>query len=78
MKKYLAGTEDEILEETYRYSAAVLEQNPLPALEVIKSGLEMISQQFPQAKQTDPNPIIDVSFAKRLEQSGFLASFSKK
>jgi hypothetical protein len=38
----------------------------------------MLSAQYPQAKQIDPNLIIDASFMKRIEQSGFLGTLSKK
>jgi NitT/TauT family transport system substrate-binding protein len=78
MKKNLLGTSDEMLEDTYRYTTAVLEQQPYPSLEVIKSGLEILSLQFPQAKQTDPNPLVDPSFVRKLDQSGFIAGLYKK
>ena len=78
MKKYMRGASDESLEETYRYTAAEIEPVPVPRVEVIKSALDMISLQYPQAKQTDPNLIIDPSFVKRIEQSGFIASLYKK
>lgn len=78
MKKNLLGTSEEMLEETYRYTTAVLEQQPYPSLEVIKSGLEILSLQFPQAKQTDPNPLVDPSFVRKLDQSGFIAGLYKK
>ena len=78
MKKNLLGASDEILEETYKYTSAVLEQQPYPSLDVIKSGLEILSLQYPQAKQTDPNLIIDPSFVRRIDQSGFIAAVYKK
>jgi NitT/TauT family transport system substrate-binding protein len=78
MKKNLLGTSDEMLEDTYRYTTAVLEQQPYPSLEVIKSGLEILSLQFPQAKQTDPNLLVDPSFVRKLDQSGFIAGLYKK
>jgi NitT/TauT family transport system substrate-binding protein len=78
MKKNLLGTSDEVLEETYKYTTSALEQQPYPSLDVIKSGLEILSLQFPQAKQTDPNPLIDSSFVRRIDQSGFIAGLSKK
>ena len=77
MKKNLLGTSDEVLEETYRYTTAVLEQQPYPSLDVIRSGLEILSLQYPQAKQTDPNPLVDASFVKRIDQSGFIAALYK-
>ena len=78
MKKQLLGTSDEVLEETYKYAVTALEQQPYPSIDVIKSGLEILSFQYPQAKQTDPNPLIDPSFVKRIDQSGFIAGLYKK
>ncbi len=78
MKKQLLGTSDEVLEETYKYAVTPLEQQPYPSIDVIKSGLEILSFQYPQAKQTDPNPLIDPSFVKRIDQSGFITGLYKK
>jgi hypothetical protein len=44
----------------------------------VKTALEMLSLQYPQAKQTDASLIIDVSFMNRIEQSGFIRSLYKK
>jgi len=57
---------------------SVLEQQPYPSLEVVKSGLEILSYQYPQAKQIDPNPLVDPSFVRRIDQSGFIAGLYKK
>jgi ABC-type nitrate/sulfonate/bicarbonate transport system substrate-binding protein len=78
LKKYMRGTSDEILEETYQYTQAVTEEVPTPSLEIIKAALEILSYQYPQAKDTDPNAIIDISTMKRIEQSGFIKALSKK
>ncbi len=78
MKKQLLGTSDEVLEETYKYAVTALEHQPYPSIDVIKSGLEILSFQYPQAKQTDPNPLIDPSFVKRIDQSGFITGLYKK
>jgi len=51
---------------------------PLPSLPVIKSGLDILSLEYPQAKQTDPAPIIDPSIVRRIEQSGFIDALYKK
>jgi hypothetical protein len=55
-----------------------LERVPLPSLPVIKSGLDVLAVQYPQAKQTDPSLIIDPTFVKRIEQSGFIDALYKK
>jgi ABC-type nitrate/sulfonate/bicarbonate transport system substrate-binding protein len=78
MKKNLRGAGDEILEEAYQLTIGEMEQIPTPSLQVIRSGLDILSLQYPQAKQTDPTPIFDPSFVRRIEQSGFIAALSKK
>ncbi len=78
LKKYMKGTPDEILDETYQYSKNVAEEVPTPSLEIVKAALEILSYQYPQAKGTDPNSIIDTSIMKRIEQSGFLKTIYKK
>ena len=55
-----------------------MEQSPIPSLQVIKSGLDILSLQYPQAKQTDPVAIFDPSFSRRIEESGFIAGLGKK
>jgi len=77
-KKYLRGTPDDVLEEAYQTTMNTMDPSPQPTLPVIKSGLEILSLQYPQAKQTDPNLIFDSSIIKRIEQSGFGDSFNKK
>ncbi len=41
-------------------------------------ALEILSYQYPQAKETDPNLIIDTTIMKRIEQSGFIKALYKK
>jgi hypothetical protein len=77
-RKYMRGASEEFLEETYQYTSAELEAVPTPSVEVIKSALDIVSAQYPQAKQTDPNRIVDPSFVKRIEQSGFVAALYRK
>lgn len=78
LKKYMRGASDDILEDTYEYTKAGLEEVPIPSLEIIKTALDILSYQYPQAKQTDPNPIVDPSFVRRIEQSGFIRALYKK
>jgi hypothetical protein len=58
-RKYLRGASDDILEESYQSTLGELERVPVPSLPVIKSGLDVLSLQYPQAKQTGPSLIID-------------------
>ena len=78
MKKYMRGATDDILEETYQYTRANVEEVPMPSLEVIKAALDILSYQYPQAKETDPNLIIDPSYVKRIDQSGFIKALYRK
>ena len=78
LKKYMRGASDDILDDTYEYTKAGLEEVPIPSLEIVKIALDILSYQYPQAKQTDPNPIIDPSFVRRIEQSGFIRALYKK
>jgi ABC-type nitrate/sulfonate/bicarbonate transport system substrate-binding protein len=78
LKKYMKGTPDDILEETYRYAKSAAEDVPTPSVEITKIALEILSYQYPQAKETDPNLIIDASIMKRIEQSGFIKTLYKK
>jgi ABC-type nitrate/sulfonate/bicarbonate transport system substrate-binding protein len=78
MKKYMRGTSDEILEETYQYAKSVTEEVPTPSLEITKAALEILSYEYSKAKETDPNSIIDTSIMKRIEQSGFIKTMYKK
>jgi len=73
----LRGTTDDVLEEAYQTTMNTVEPSQ-PSLQVIKSGLDILSFQYPQAKQTDPNLIFDSSFGSRIEQSGFVDSPYKK
>ena len=78
LKKYMRGAGEEILEETYNHTWPGIEEAPAPSLEVIKSALEILSYQYPQAKQTDAAPIIDAAVARRIEQSGFIKALYKR
>jgi ABC-type nitrate/sulfonate/bicarbonate transport system substrate-binding protein len=80
LKKYMRGAADDILDDTYEYTraGAGLEEVPTPSLEIVKTALEILSYQYPQAKQTDPNPLIDPSFVRRIDQSGFVRTLYKK
>ena len=78
MKKFMRGASDEILQETYQYTSANVEEVPTPRLDVIKAALDILSYQYPQAKETDPNLLIDTSYMQRIEQSGFIKALYKR
>ena len=47
-------------------------------MDITKTALEILSYQYPQAKETDPNLIVDPTIMKRIEQSGFIKGLYKK
>ena len=77
-RKYMRGASEEFLEETYQHTIAAMESVPTPSVQVIASALDMISAHYPQAKQTDPSLVVDPSFVRRLDQSGFISNLYKK
>ena len=77
-KRYMKGADDEILEATYQHTRATLEDAPHPTIPSVKMALEMLALQYPQAKQTDPGPIVEAQIMKRIEDSGFIRALQKK
>jgi NitT/TauT family transport system substrate-binding protein len=77
-KRYMKGADDEILEETYQSTRGTLDEAPHPSLQVVKSALDMLSLQYPQAKQTDASLIVEPSIMKKIEDSGFVKVLYKK
>jgi NitT/TauT family transport system substrate-binding protein len=78
LKRYMKGADDEILEQTYQATQSTLEEAPHPDLQVVKGALDMLSFQYPNAKQTDANMIVEPAFMKRIEGSGFIRALYKK
>src|SRR5215510_9591587 len=70
MKKYLRGASEEILGETYGYFSSRTQKFPYPSFEAIKTALDMLSDQYPQAKNVDPHEVADLSFVKQVESGG--------
>ena len=77
-RKYMRGASEEFIEETYQHTIVAMESVPTPSVEVIASVLDMVSAHYPQAKQTDPSLIVDPSFVRRIDQSGFISALYKK
>jgi hypothetical protein len=78
LRSKMSGATDDVLEESYRPTVGEMEQVPLPTLAVIKSGLDILSLEYAQAKQTDPNLLIDPSLVRQIEQSGFIDALYKR
>ncbi|HEY3166382.1 MAG TPA: ABC transporter substrate-binding protein [Candidatus Binatia bacterium] len=70
VKKYLRGASEEILGETYGYFSSRTQKVPYPSIEAIKTALEMLSDEYPQARSVDPREVADLSFVKQVEGAG--------
>jgi len=67
MKKYLRGASDEILGETYGYFSTKTQKFPYPSIEAIKTALDMLADEHPQARSVDANEVADLSFVKQVD-----------
>jgi len=76
-KKYMKGADDDILEATYHHTRDTLEDAPHPTIQSVKMALDMLALQYPQAKQTDPAPIVEPMFMKKIEDSGFIRALKR-
>ena len=74
----MKGADDEILEETYQSTRGILEDAPHPSVQIVKGALDMLSLQYPQAKQTDASLIVEPSLMKKIDDSGFVRALYKK
>lgn len=78
LRRYMKSSDEDILEESYQYTRATIDDAPHPSLQVVKVGLEMLSLQYPQAKQTDATLIVEPAFMKRIDESGFVRALPKR
>lgn len=70
MRRYLRGLSEEILAETYGYFDTRIQKFPYPSVEAIKTALDIMSDQHPQARSVNPQDVVDLSFVKQVESSG--------
>ena len=71
--KYTRISEADALEETYQhYAIKVMPKMPYPTTKGIQMVLDEIGSRDAKAKNLSPASLIDVSYLKELEQSGFV------
>jgi NitT/TauT family transport system substrate-binding protein len=71
--KYSRIDEADALEETYQhYAVKVMPKVPYPTTKGIQLVLDEIGSRMPKAKTLVPASLIDISYLKELEQSGFI------
>ncbi len=71
MKKYLPGASEEILGQAYSYFSSRTQKFPYPSFQAIRTALEILSNDYPQARGIEPHEIADLSFVKQVESGGF-------
>ena len=72
--KYARTSDPEVLEETYQVNVAkAFRTSPFPTAQGFKTILDLVGEtRDPKAKNIDPKSIIDPSFIKELDESGFI------
>ncbi|MGH7874410.1 MAG: ABC transporter substrate-binding protein [Candidatus Binatia bacterium] len=71
--KYTRINEADALDETYQhYAVKVMPKIPYPTIKGIQMVLDEIGSRSPKAKSLSPAALIDVTYLKELEQSGFI------
>ncbi len=73
LAQYTRTTEQDILEETYRhYAITVMPEVPYPTMAGIRLVLNEIGSQNPKARDLAPESLVDLSYLKEIENSGFI------
>ncbi len=79
LAKYSRVAEREMLEETYRhYAVNVMPRIPYPTMKGIQLVLDEIGSHNPKTREIAPASLIDISFLKELESSGFINKLYEK
>ncbi len=75
LAKYSRTTERDILEETYRhYAVKVMPKVPYPTTKGIQLVLDEIGARNPKARELSPASLVDLTYLKEIENSGFVKS----
>ena len=77
MKKYMKGTADDVLEDTYGYFSKTIRTIPYPSFGGVNTMLEILSPQYPAASSINPHEIVDPTFLQAIQNSGFVTQLSK-
>jgi NitT/TauT family transport system substrate-binding protein len=78
LAKYSRIEERDMLEETYRhYAINVMPQVPYPTMSGIQMVLDEIGSRSPKAREIQPSSLVDVTYLKELDQSGFIKRLYK-
>jgi len=78
LAKYSRIDDRDMLEETYRhYAVNVMPQVPYPTMKGIQMVLDEIGSRAPKTREMSPASLVDVTYLKELDQSGFIKRLYK-
>ena len=78
LAKYSRIDERDMLEETYRhYAVNVMPQVPYPTMSGIQMVLDELGSRSPKAREILPASLVDVTYLRELDQSGFIKRLYK-
>ena len=73
LAKYSRIAERDMLEETYQhYAVKVMPRVPYPTIKGIQLVLDEIGSRSPKAREISPGSLVDLSYLKEIESSGFI------
>jgi len=79
LAKYSRIAEREMLEETYQhYAVKVMPRVPYPTLKGIQLVLDEIASRNPKAREISPPSLVDLSYLKEIDSSGFIKALYEK
>jgi ABC-type nitrate/sulfonate/bicarbonate transport system substrate-binding protein len=70
--RFLKSNDTEVIEESYRDLASVMDRKPYPSEEAIRNLFQMVVASEPKAKSIDPMELWDLTLLRRLDESGFI------
>jgi NitT/TauT family transport system substrate-binding protein len=79
LAKYSRISDRDMLEETYRhYAIKVMPRVPYPTIKGIQLVLDEIAARNPKAREISPTSLVDLSFLKEIESSGFVQALYER
>ncbi|TAK10104.1 hypothetical protein EPO44_00455 [bacterium] len=79
LAKYSRIAERDMLEETYQhYAVKVMPRVPYPTMKGIQLVLDEIGSRTPKAREISPAGLVDLSYLKEIDSSGFIKTLYEK
>ena len=79
LAKYSRISERDMLEEAYNhYAVKVMPQVPYPTMKGIQLVLDEIGSRTPKAREISPGSLVELSYLKEIDSSGFIKALYEK